>query len=138
MIQELKDTPNTMVGFQVGDRITRHEFDRVLLPAAHELILRTGKLNYLFLLDPTVVNYEFGIWLEDFMIETNTALRSRAAIAIPDGYSSFLKCVLQRVIPGYVKIFSESDLDRAILWASGQMSFSSLKIVYQQEDDKRD
>lgn len=138
MIHELKDTPNTMVGFHVSDKVTRREFDQVLLPAAHELILRTGKLNYLFLLGPDILNYDFGIWLEEVMIESNTTLQSRAAIAILGSYSSFMKSVLHRVIPGHVRIFPDNDLGEAILWASGQKSLAAHEMIFQTEDDKRD
>ena len=138
MIHELKSTPNTMVGFRVSADVTRAEFDRVLLPAAHELILRTGKLNYLFLLEPSITNYDFGSWLEEVMVETNTGLQSRAAIAIPHDFSFLIKSVLQRVVPGHVRVFFDDDLDTAIQWASGQKSLDVHENVFQEEDDRRE
>ena len=138
MIQELKDTPNTMVGFRVSKDVTKTEFSSVILPAVHELIQRTGKLHYLFMLDLSVINYSFGTWLEEVMIETKSGPESRAAIVTAPGFSLFLKSIFRRVNPGQVKIFSDSGLDNAIQWVSEQKSLSANEMVFQDEDDKRD
>jgi hypothetical protein len=138
MIEELKDTPNTMVGFRVSKHVTKTEFDRVIHPAVHELIQRTGKLNYLFILDLGIINYSFGSWLEEVMLETKSRAQSRAAIVTAPGFSLLLKAILRRITPGEVKIFSDSELDDAILWASDQKSLSANEMVFQEEDDKRE
>lgn len=138
MIHELKDTPNTMAGFRVLGGVTRDEFNKVVLPAVQELILRTGKLNYLFAVDQSVTDFSFGTWLEEAMIETNNTEKwNRAAIVTASGSDTFMGKAFHRIIPGEFKLFLNNEIDEAILWVSEQTSFSK-QMVYQEEDDRRD
>ena len=137
MLLELKDTPNTMVGFRVSGEDTQDEFYKIVLPAVQELILRTGKLNCLFILDQPA-DFSFGTWLQNSMIETNNTDKwNRVAIVTASGSSIQMGKVFHTIVPGELKIFSNDEVGEAIVWVSEQTSLSK-QMVYQEEDDGRD
>jgi hypothetical protein len=135
MIKELKDTPNTMVGFVVSDEVTKEEFDKVILPAVQELVQRTDKLNYLLVVDTPLKNFTIGVWLRDAMLGLNNINKwNRAAIVTDvEGIKWFTE-LFSNVVPGEFKGFNHSELDRAITWVGEQNGIKE-KQVFQHPAD---
>ena len=100
MIEELKDTPNTMVGFRATGDITKEDFDHVVLPAVAELVKRTDKLNYLLVLDTAIKNFTIGVWLKDAMLGLNNLGKwNRGAIVTDsEGINAFTG-LFSQVVP---------------------------------------
>ncbi len=135
MIKELKDTPNTMVGFVASDEVTKADFDKVVLPAVNELVQRTDKLNYLLVVNTPLKNFTIGAWLRDAMLGLNNINKwNRAAIVTDtDGIKWFTE-LFSKVVPGEFKGFNHSELDRAINWVGEQNGIKE-KQVFQQPAD---
>jgi hypothetical protein len=135
MIKELKDTPNTMVGFIASDEVTKAEFDKVILPAVQELVQRTDKLNYLLVVDTPLKNFTIGAWMRDAMLGLNNINKwNRAAIVTDvEGIKWFTE-LFSKVVPGEFKGFNHSELDRAINWVGEQNGIVE-KQVFQQPAD---
>lgn len=135
MIKELKDTPNTMVGFIASDEVTQAEFDKVILPAVQELVQRTDKLNYLLVVDTPLKNFTIGAWMRDAMLGLNNINKwNRAAIVTDvEGIKWFTE-LFSKVVPGEFKGFNHSELDRAINWVGEQNGIKE-KQVFQQPAD---
>jgi len=135
MIKELKDTPNTMVGFIASDEVTQAEFDKVILPAVQELVQRTDKLNYLLVVDTPLKNFTIGAWMRDAMLGLNNINKwNRAAIVTDvEGIKWFTE-LFSKVVPGEFKGFNHSELDRAINWVGEQTGIKE-KQVFQQPAD---
>ena len=135
MIKELKDTPNTMVGFIASDEVTKEDFDKVVLPAVNELVKRTDKLNYLLVVDTPLKNFTIGAWLRDAMVGLNNINKwNRAAIVTDSEGIKWFTELFSKVVPGEFKGFSNSELDRAISWA-GEQSGPGKTEVFQQPAD---
>lgn len=135
MIKELKDTPNTMVGFIASDEVTQAEFDKVILPAVQELVQRTDKLNYLLVVDTPLKNFTIGAWMRDAMLGLNNINKwNRAAIVTDvEGIKWFTE-LFSKVVPGEFKGFNHNELDRAINWVGEQNGIKE-KQVFQQPAD---
>jgi hypothetical protein len=136
MITELKNVPNTIVGFRASDSVTKEDFDKTVLPAVAELVQRTGKLNYLMVLDTPLANFSIGAWLEDAMLGLNHLDKwNRAAIvAHSEGIKSFTD-FFSKVVPGEFKGYNFDELDAAIFWVSGG---DITKQVFQEEGERED
>lgn len=138
MIQELKDTPNTMVGFVATHDVSKEDFDKVVLPAVDELVKRTDKLNYLFVLETPLRNFTIGAWMTDAMLGLNNINKwNRAAIVTDtEGVKSFTK-LFSKVMPGEFKGFNQDELSEAIRWV-GEQDGHSPKLVFQEEGDSKE
>ena len=135
MITELKDTPNTMVGFIVTDEVTREDFNSIVLPAVDELVKRIGKLNYLLVLDTQLKNFTMGAWLTDAMLGLNNINKwNRAAIVTNSEGIKSLTEIFSKVVPGEFRGFSHEQLDEAIRWVGEQTGFVT-KQVFQEAAD---
>jgi len=119
MIKELRNIPNTMVGFVVSDEVTKEDFDSVVLPAVQELVQRTNKLNYLLVVDTSLKNFQLGAWLRDAMLGLNNIdTWNRASIVSDSEGIKWLTELFSKVVPGQFKGFEHNDFDKAIKWAS--------------------
>lgn len=138
MIQELKDTPNTMVGFMATHDVTKEDFDKIVLPAVAELVKRTDKLNYLFVLETPLKNFTIGAWMTDAMFTLNNINKwNRAAIVTDaEGVKAFTK-IFSKVMPGEFRGFNHDELNQAIKWV-GEQEGHSPKQVLQEEGDSRE
>ena len=138
MIQELKDTPNTMVGFVATSHVTKEDFDRVVLPAVAELVQRTDKLNYLLVIDRPHINLAIVAWLTDAMLQLNNIDKWDRAAVVYDtkGINSFTE-LFGKSSTGDFKGFNYNQLDEAIRWV-GRQHGSSPKQVFQEEGDSKD
>lgn len=138
MIKELKDTPNTMVGFVVSDEVTKEDFNKVMLPAVSELVQRTDKLNYLLVVDTPLKNFVIGAWLQEAMLGLNNIGKWNRAAIVTDkkGIKRFTE-LFRKVVLGEFKGFNHSELDKAINWV-GEQSGLKEKQVFQQPADARE
>ena len=91
MIQYLDDLPSNIVGFKATGEITESDFADTVMPKVKTLIERTDKLNYLLVLETSVVD----------------------AIRTFTDFFSYL-------MPGEFKGFEHKDLQEAIDWVAGE------------------
>ena len=137
MIEELKDTPNTMVGFTITGDTTKEDFDRVVLPAVDELVKRIDKLNYLLVLDTQLKNFTIGAWLKDAMLGLNNLNKwNRAAIVTDSGGIKSFAEVFSKVVPGEFKGFAHEQLDEAVRWVGEQTGFVTKQVFQEAADTK--
>lgn len=134
MITQIKDIPNTMVGFRASGEVTKEDFDQVLLPAVAELVQRTDELNYMLVLDTPLKNFTFGAWIKDALLGLNNLTKwNRCAIVSDSENINSFTNMFGKVMPGEFKGFKPEQMDMAIAWTSGQD-----EPVFQEEGDSRD
>lgn len=140
MIQELKDTPNTIVAFRATNDVTREDFDNVVLPAVAELVGRTDQLNYLLVVDTPLRNFTFGAWMKDAMLGLNNLQKwNRAAIVSESEGTRYFTDLFSRIMSGEFKGFAHAELQAAIHWVSGSTHENGVhKQVFQQQGDTKD
>lgn len=138
MIKQLKDTPNTMVGFRATKEVTKEHFDTVVLPAVAELVQRTDKLNYLLIVDTPLKNFTIGAWMKDAMLGLNNLNKwNRAAIVSDSENIRTFTDAVSKVVPGEFRGFEHSELEEAIKWTSEQEGITEPK-VFQKEGDTKE
>lgn len=134
MITQIKDIPNTMVGFRVAGKVTRDEFDHVVLPAVAELIQRTDQLNYILVLDTAVRNFTVDVWIKEALLTLNNLTQWNRVAIVSDAESLHtITNLFNNTEPRECRGFPPEQLNEAIEWVSG-----TEKKIFQPEDDMRE
>lgn len=122
MIQKLDNMPDNMVGFRALGEVVKDDFTHVVIPCVEQQIEKTGKLNYLLLLDTSIQDFSAGAWWQDAMmgIKNLTKWNRAAIVSDSEGIRKFTD-FFSILMPGEFKGFHKEDLDKAILWTSEQV-----------------
>lgn len=134
MITQLKDIPNTMVGFRASGEVTKEDFDKIILPAVAELLQRTDELNYMLVLDTPLKNFTLGAWIKDALLGLNNLTKwNRCAIVSDSENINSFTSMFGKVMPGEFKGYKPEQIGEAISWTSGQD-----EPVFQEEGDSKE
>lgn len=116
MIQ-LINSPDNVAAFRVSGKVTKEDYENVVVPSVKELVNRTDKLNFLLELDTDLTNFTAGAWFEDLMIGLkNFGKWNKAAIVTDsDNIISFTNA-FSYIAPGEYKGFK--NLNEALTWVA--------------------
>ncbi len=125
MIHHLPDLPSNIVGFKAIGEITEVDFSETVMPKVPALIDKTGKLNYLLVLETSVKNFTLGSWIKDAMmgIKHLTKWNRAAIVSDVEAIRTFTN-FFSYLMPGEFKGFEHKDLDQAIDWVSEKINLS--------------
>jgi hypothetical protein len=118
VILKLNETPETLVAFVACEEITREDFDKVVLPAAHELVQRTGKLNCLLVVADTIKKLTLDLRMREAMPQLT--LWNRVGIVTDRGRISWLTALFHKLIPVEFKAFEHHQIEQAVKWVGEQ------------------
>jgi len=119
MISKIDNLPSNMVGFKARGEITEKDFTDLVMPAVQELVNRTGKINYLLVLETPLKNFSAGAWLKDAVMGIKHLLKwNRAAIVTDTESIRTFTDLFGIVIPGEFRGFEHNDLKAAIDWTA--------------------
>jgi hypothetical protein len=119
MIEQIENLPENVVGFRASGKVTKDEYDTILIPAVDKQANETGKLRYLFVLDTDVSNLTGGAWYDDIKMGLKHLLQWKKIAIVSDqkGVNKFTN-VFGHVMPGEVKAFTIAELATAKTWLS--------------------
>jgi len=119
MIHQINNLPENIVGFTASGEVTKDDFLLNVMPQVQSLINKTGKLNYLLVLETSVKNFTFGAWVEDAIMGIKHLVKwNKAAIVTDVEAIRNFTILFSKIIPGEFKGFEHSDLQHAIDWVS--------------------
>ena len=119
MLTILHDLPPHVVGVRATGAITKQDFDEVLKPALDALVKRTGRINYLLLLETTVSNFTIGAWLDDIVMGLKHFTHwRRIAIVTNEKVVEKFSDAFGFIVPGECKGFTLGELPAAKEWVS--------------------
>lgn len=119
MITILQNLPANVVGVRATGTITKEDFDNVVLPAVQEMADRTGKVNYILLLETEIGNFEAGAWMKDAVMGIKHLLKwNKVAIVTDQKAVANFTDAFSYVVPGEYKGFALSELEAAKSWVS--------------------
>jgi hypothetical protein len=106
MITHLEHLPDTMVGFVATGEVNETDFNNVVMPKVKETIERTGKLNYMLVLDTSIKNFSMGAWFKDAIMGIKHISKWNRAAIITDveGIKTFTE-IFSVLMPGEFKSF---------------------------------
>jgi hypothetical protein len=119
MIEQLSNLPLNVVGFRATGNVVKEDFERVVMPEVEKLVQRTGKLNYLLILDTALKEFTWGAWMQDVLlgIKHLTQWNRAAIITDSEGITHFTK-IFSALMPGEFRGFRKIDMDVAVDWVS--------------------
>jgi len=119
MIHQINNLPENIVGFTASGEVTKEDFLLNVMPQVQSLINKTGKLNYLLVLETSIKNFTFGAWVEDAIMGIKHLIKWNKAAIVTDveGIRTFTN-LFSKIIPGEFKGFEHSELQQAIDWVS--------------------
>lgn len=119
MMHLIEPLPPNMVGFRATGEITEADFTNLVIPKVKALVEKTGKLNYLLVLDTSIKNFTAGAWLKDALLGIkNIAKWNRAAIVSESAAIRKFTDVFSALMPGEFKGFEMEKLEHAIEWTA--------------------
>ncbi len=119
MIETLKNVPENLAAFRASGEVKEDDFKNTVLPEVKKMVEKTGKLNYLLLLDTDIKNFSAGAWLQDALlgIQNLTKWNRTAIVTDTESIIKFTDA-FSIAMPGEFKGFKKSELQQAIDWAS--------------------
>jgi hypothetical protein len=119
MIEQIKNLPGNMVGFRALAMVTKEDFENIIIPEVEKIVAKTGKLNYMLVLDTNVKDFTVGAWMQDALLGLKNLTKwNRAAIVTDNTAIHQFTTVFSALMPGEFKGFKKIDMDIAVAWVS--------------------
>jgi hypothetical protein len=117
MIELLKGFPDNVVAITCHGRITREDYDTVLIPAVEKALQSNDKVRLLYDVGADFEGYDAGAAWEDFKVGMEHLSRWERIAVITD--VEWIKHAMQLfsfVMPGKIQVYSIADAANARLW----------------------
>jgi len=119
MIEVLKGLPDRVVAFVAKGRVTRRDYDEVLIPKVSEVLGRHEKIRCYYELGPEFSGMDPGAVWEDAKVGfAHLARWERVAVVTDVDWVRFAISIFRFLVPGEVRIFSSSEASTARHWIS--------------------
>jgi hypothetical protein len=117
MMEVLRDFPANVVAFKGTGRITRQDYETVVIPAVEAAFQRNKAIRLYYEFAPDFVGLDPGAMWEDFKVgmEHYTHWERIAIVTDMDWISNALK-VFAFLMPGEIRHFPLADADQARAW----------------------
>ena len=119
MIELIPDLPSTVAAFRASGKVTRADYDNVVIPHVDFVFKTYGKISFLLWLDTDVSNYTLGAWMDDAWVGLKHITHwHKIAIVSHQDIIKNLSNILGHLIPGETKGFKNTELANAKIWVS--------------------
>lgn len=119
MLTKIENLPPHVLGIQATGEVTAEDMNEVLRPALDELANRTGKLNYLLVLDTPVQEFTAGAWWQDMLAGLKHFTDwNRIAVVTGQPIVETFTDLFELGVPGRSKGFKPGELEAAKSWVS--------------------
>jgi hypothetical protein len=117
MIEVIKGLPPYVAAFQANDVISGKDYDETINPAVEKIYKQFGKINYLLVLNTSLVNYTVQAYIKDALLGFVylTDWRKIAIVSEIKGVKTFTD-IFGKLIPGETRGFMMDELAEAKEW----------------------
>ena len=123
MIEVLKGFPTKVLAFACKGRVTKHDYETVLIPAVEEVLKEQGKIRLYYQIDPDFSGIEPGAMWDDFKVGMEHLLRwERIAVITDVDWIRYTLRAFSFVIPGVAKMFRVDEKAKAREWILEDMT----------------
>lgn len=117
MIESLGGFPQYAVGILCKERITRKDYETVLVPAVEAALKSHDKVRLYYQIDRDFAGIDTGAMWEDFKIGmAHLARWERVAVVTDIDWIRNTMLAFSFILPGQVKVFSLAQSDTARKW----------------------
>ena len=114
----MQGLPDNVLGIIGSGTITGEDYDTVLIPAMKDKLQKYKKIRILYQLNNDFVHYALDAYLEDAKVTWHTLSFEKVAVVSDVHWKNDSVNVFKFIIPVPVKVFSNSELDKAKVWVS--------------------
>ena len=113
------DLPMNVIGFRAIGKVTKEDYENILMPAVDAQAKKFNKINFLLLLDTDVSNYTFGAWVDDALVGLKHLTHwHKVAIVSHSDTIKKITNIFGHLVPGIYKGFQTSALEEAKIWVA--------------------
>ena len=119
MIEIINDLPPHVIGFRATEKVTKEDYENILMPAVDKQSKLFKKINFLLQIETDISNYTFGAWVDDALVGLKH-LTHWHKVAIVSHYDSIKKItdIFGHLVPGEYKGFKTEELEDAKKWVA--------------------
>ena len=116
MMELMQGLPDNVLGIIGSGTITGKDYDTVLIPAMKDKLQRHKKIRLIYQLNKDFVHYALDAYLEDAKVSLHTLSLEKVAVVSDVHWINDSVNVFKFIIPVKVKVFNNSELDKAKAW----------------------
>jgi SpoIIAA-like len=117
MIEQLKEFPGNVVAVVCKGRVTKGDYDSVLVPAVEAALKQHGKVRLYYQIDADFSGIEPGAMWEDFKVGMQHLLRwERIAVVTNVDWIRHTIRAFSFIMPGEIRIFPLAEAAKAREW----------------------
>ena len=121
MIDILEDFPDTTVALRCQGRVTREDYENILIPRVNAVLARHGKVRIYYEIGPDVSGFEAGAVWEDTKLGFEHLTRwERVALGTDLEWVRVAVGAFRFLMPGRLRLFHGSEASQARAWVTAQ------------------
>lgn len=119
MITIISDAPDNVAAFRASGKVTKEDFENIIMPHVKAKVDRFNELNYLLHLETRIEDFTTGAWMQDALLglKNITKWNRCAIISDQEGVHKFTE-VFSKVMPGDYRAFNTGQLAKAVAWCA--------------------
>jgi hypothetical protein len=119
MIEVLKGFPDNVVAFVAESRVTKRDYDDVLIPTVSQALARHKKIRCYYELGSAFSGMDLGAVWEDAKVGfTHLARWERVAVVTDVKWVRLAISMFRFLMPGEVRVFNTDEASAARPWIS--------------------
>lgn len=119
MIERIVDLPGNVLGFTARGRVTGSDYESTIIPAVEEAFEHARKMRFLYHLGPEFTGFDVAaLWDDAKLGLSHFRGWERIAVVSDKGWIRAAAKAFAFAIPAEVRVFEESELEKARTWVS--------------------
>lgn len=120
MVTLIPDMPLGTLGYRLSEKLTREDYVSVLIPPLRRAVEAGDRLRVVFVIGPDLSMEPGALW-EDVKLEVDLGIKhrdtwERVAIVTDIDWLRRGFALFSWMVPGEMRLFSESELEQAKAW----------------------
>lgn len=115
------ETSDNAAAFRTVGEITAYDYKTVIIPSITALMKRINEINFLFLIDNEVENFNTSAWLEDTLIGLrNLGKWNRTAVVTECEKAISFTNSFRYIVSGEFRCYKKESFQEALNWVQGK------------------
>ena len=119
MITVLNDAPANVAAFRATGKVSKADYDNIVIPVIDKLVASQGKINFMLVLETSLSNFSMGAIMEDIGVGLKHFTKwHKMAIVSESGAIKTFTDLFSFISPGEAKGFTLAQIGEAVSWVS--------------------